>query len=91
MTLESIVDLLQRKNIRATYGAVAGVLGGISQGVMMGREISQRNSWIVSAETGLPTGYQQSQMHPNLLRLPIVLKTGPKLQKFLDKHLDNGN
>ena len=91
MTLESILDRLQRKNIRATYGAVAGVLGGSAQGVMTGRAVSQRNSWIVNAETGLPTGYQQGQMHPNLRRLPIVLKTGPKLQQFLDRHLDNGN
>ena len=91
MTLESIVDLLQRKNIRATYGAVAGVLGGIALGVMAGRENSHRNSWIVSEATGHPTGYRPDQMHPNLLRLPIVLKTGPKLQRFLDRHLDNGN
>ena len=92
MNLELILDLLQRETTRATYGAVAGVLGGIAQGVMTGRDISHRNSWIVSEKTWLPTGYQHGQMHPNLLRLPMVVLDSPaRLQRFLNRHLDNGN
>lgn len=87
MNLELILDFLQRENIRATYGAVAGVLGGIPQGVMLDREKSQRNSWVVNAETGTPTGYRTESLHPNLTRLPIVLNNREKLQRFLNKHI----
>ncbi len=92
MNLELILDLLQREKIRATYGAVAGVLGGIALGMMAGRENSHRNSWIVSEATGHPTGYRPDQMHPDLMQLPMIVLDSPeKLQRFLDRHLDNGN
>jgi hypothetical protein len=84
LSLEVIVDVLNRKNIRATYGAVAGVLGGNPQVVMKGQAVSQQNSWVVNARTGQPTGYRPSQMHPNLRRLPIIFDCPVRLQRFLD-------
>ena len=85
--LEKIVEILNRENVKATYGAVAGVLGRVPQGVMIDREKPQRNSWVVNAETNMPTGYRLDQLHPNLMRLPIVLHTREKLQRFLDRFL----
>lgn len=84
MNLEAIIGVLDRKNIRATYGAVAGVLGANPQSVMMGRVLSHRNSWIVNAKTGRPTGYGTNQLHPNLTRLPIIFDSPERLQRFLD-------
>jgi len=83
-TLDGIIDALNAGQLRATYGAVAGVLGVIAIGVMGDRDNCHRNSWIVATDNGLPTGYLEDEMHPNLTRLPIVLATPKRLQRFLD-------
>ena len=59
MSLEEIVDLLDRHGRRATYGAVAAVLGHSPRSLLRGRERGRRFSWIVNRETGMPTGYSE--------------------------------
>jgi hypothetical protein len=73
-TLSEIVDFLNSEQVRATYGAVAGLLGVVPRG--MGAQLgphTQERSWIVNAETGLPTDYSREEMHPALLRTDEVI------------------
>lgn len=66
MTRE-LLECLNRKRIRCTYGALAGVLGVTPRGV--GRflgERCQKASWVVRKKDGLPTGYRKDQMHPDV-------------------------
>jgi predicted RNase H-like nuclease len=70
-TLPKIASLLNQHHQRATYGAVAGLLGVLPRGVMNGRSKSPEYSWIVAAsgsEKGRPTGYETNQIHPECLR-----------------------
>ena len=78
--LVDILDFLNRTKIRATYGAVADVIGGIPQGV--GAKLGPRSpyaSWIVNKESGEPSGYMDAEKHPDLYSSPHVLTTGDEL------------
>jgi predicted RNase H-like nuclease len=69
--LPKIAALLNRHRQRATYGAVAGIVGILPLGLMNGRSKSQEYSWIVAAsgrDRGKPTGYDDQQMHPECRR-----------------------
>ena len=67
MTLDQILDCLNRKRVRATYGAVGAVIGRPVRGVgsALG-DRTRRASWVVNARTGRPTGYARSQLDPYL-------------------------
>lgn len=70
-TLDEIIEILNKYQQRATYGAVAGVLGRPPRGLMTGRDICEKNSWVVARRTnnrtgarrGWPTGYKDKQIH----------------------------
>jgi hypothetical protein len=84
-TLEDVVRFLNEQKIRATYGAVAEVVGGIAQGI--GARLDRlyaknpQASWVVNAESGLPTGYNLRERHPSLLISTDVITNGGQLQK----------
>jgi hypothetical protein len=80
VTLEEILQFLNHEQVRATYGAVAEVLG-ISPRSMGARLGTRRPevSWIVSAENGLPTGYSQDEWHPALLSRGEIIASGTVL------------
>ncbi|HKE21045.1 MAG TPA: DUF429 domain-containing protein [Bryobacteraceae bacterium] len=67
-SLTSISECLNRRKQRATYGAVAGLLGLVPRSLMVGQSRSWVFSWIVAANGGRPTGYSLSQIHPDCLR-----------------------
>ena len=82
--LDAILDGLEAHRTRATYAAVAGLVGASPQG--MGRllgERSPRKSWVVSARTGAPTGYLEQERDPNLFENAIVITTSEELADFL--------
>src|SRR3974390_2949583 len=85
LPLEDVVAYLNAAQIRATYGAVADLVGGIAQsiGTRLGGSWGRRPeaSWVVNARTGLPTDYRPHQRHPNLLRTPEVISTGVDLRR----------
>jgi hypothetical protein len=81
--LDAILDLLNRHHQRATYGAVAGMLGVMPRSVMQGREKNKRHSWIVNQDTGLPTDYHDFLMHPALLEGDEVLRTVEELVEWV--------
>jgi alkylated DNA nucleotide flippase Atl1 len=82
--LSEILDFLNAKKMRATYGAVAGYLGvqPRSIGAMLG-EHSQRASWVVNSIEELPTDYEKENIHPDLLRTSLVIKTAGALDRGL--------
>jgi len=81
--LDQILDLLNRYHQRATYGAVAGVLGRIPRSVLQGRPRDWRHSWVVSDETGLPSEYPAPKIHPDIARRPEILRTPDELEAWL--------
>ncbi len=55
--------------------------------LMGGRPRDHRHSWIVNQDTGLPTGYTEADMHPDLRKNETVIKTSFQLENWLR---DNG-
>lgn len=82
-TLDSILDLLNLHRQRATYGAVAKLVNRPPTFLMSGRTRDQRHSWVVNHRSGLPTGYEPEQIHPQLQENAQVLQTGDDLASFL--------
>jgi hypothetical protein len=82
-SFDEILDLLQRHRQRATYGAIGAVLDRPPYYLMGGRPRDHRHSWVVSKESGLPTGYGREHMHPELEARDEILSTGDRLERWL--------
>ncbi|MEO7997529.1 MAG: hypothetical protein ABI852_08795 [Gemmatimonadaceae bacterium] len=82
-TMDQILDELEDAQQRATYGAVAAVVGASPRALMSGRERNLRHSWVVNVRTGLPTDYPTELMHPDLASNAVVLKTREDLVVWL--------
>lgn len=83
VSLEDVVDFLDQRQLRATYGAVADVAGRTATFLMTGIPRAPRYSWIVNQKTLKPTGYTDEECHPALLRSSFVLKTGKELREWM--------
>lgn len=86
LEIDRIVALLQKYKQRATYGALGKIVGRHPRSVMQGRPKCARDSWIVSAATGIPTDYGSSQIDPDLESSPSVLETAEELAAWLREH-----
>ena len=85
VTLHLILDCLNYERIRCTYGAVAALIGGTARGVGQRLDAKDpRNSWIVNKATGEPTGYLDSQKHPDLHRTAHIITTEAELRDLLN-------
>lgn len=82
-TFDSIIDALAARRQRATYTAVAGLVGATARSLMVGRPRDPRHSWVVSMGTGQPTGYKAEQIDPELATRPEVLRTTDALRSWL--------
>ena len=82
-TLDAVLDRLNALPARATYRAVADLLGINPQAVLhrLG-PCRPEASWVVNAESGLPTGYQVHQLDP---RLPgsRIIRSADELRRRL--------
>jgi hypothetical protein len=83
-TLDSIIEQLDTYHQRATYGAVAALVNTSPRTLMSGRDRDPRSSWVVSRQTGQPTGYAPEQMHGSLTERENVLNTPESLRRWLD-------
>jgi hypothetical protein len=84
--LAAIVRFLNEHKVRATYKAVAEVLGVLP--ISMGRRLGphyQEASWIVNAKTGLPTGYARADIHPDVLTSTVLIRTGAELRRRMQQ------
>jgi hypothetical protein len=80
-SLDEILAFLNEQEIRATYGAVAEVLGTIplAMGALLGTR-RPKASWVVAADTGLPTAYEPTDCHPSLFRHSDIIRTAHELR-----------
>ncbi len=85
-TLDTIVESLERHSQRATYGAVAGLLGLEPYTLFNGRPFSAKNAWVVAKGTGRPTGYDDSKLPPDFFDNKRVLSTKKELVDWLATH-----
>jgi hypothetical protein len=81
--MEQIIDALDRERQRATYGAVAALLGKAPRTVMSGRQRDHRHSWVVGRKSGTPTGYNTDLLHPELLTHEHIIETRAELEHWL--------
>jgi hypothetical protein len=87
--MERIIAFLNGEHRRATYGAVGEALGLPPQtvGGMLGQRRPEA-SWIVSAETLEPTGYEAPEKHAALHEHPEVITTGLELLRRMSGLLE---
>jgi len=81
MTIDQILTALNKRRVRATYGAVGQVLGISARNV--GNRLGQRRpeaSWVVNAKTGKPSGYLPNECHKDLFSNTTILRTGAQVQ-----------
>jgi len=79
-----ILACLNRRKIRATDQAVAGLLGIPARNV--GRILGARRpaaSWVVSAATLRPADYSTEETHPELTRSGTVIESAEELKQFI--------
>ena len=81
--MDQVIDALDREHQRATYGAVAALLGKAPRTLMSGRQRDLRHSWVVSRKSGTPTGYDPALMHPELLAHDHIIETREELERWL--------
>jgi hypothetical protein len=83
MSSHDIIAILARYRQRATYGALAGIVGGLPRSVMSGLPKTPENSWIVAAASGLPTGYSAHELDAELQSRSNVISTADELLAWL--------
>ena len=86
LTLDQILEVLERHRQRVSFGAVAGVLRHDTQSLLKGYVRSPKTSWVVNKATGLPTGNMQEDYPPGLFENARVIETPEDLSAWLQKH-----
>jgi hypothetical protein len=84
--LDSILERLERYRQRATFGAVAELLGREPFTLFDGYPRIPRTSWVVSKSSGRPTGQDGSALHPDLFQNPHVISNSAELKAWLASH-----
>ena len=80
--LAEILRFLNETEGRATYEAVAEIVGGIPQSI--GGRLGVRRieaSWVVNASSGTPSGYAANQLHPSLIKRSEIISSGVELKR----------
>ena len=87
--LDTLLACLASHQQRATYGAVALLVGSQPRGLMYGRPRSPLNSWVVSKATGKPTGYRDGEIDPRQATSSSRVFDDPKeLRQWLSERLE---
>jgi hypothetical protein len=84
LSFDEIVEVLDQRGQRATYGAVAAILGQSPRSLLKGRDRGRRFSWIVNRGTGLPTGYEEEQIDPRLRDSAPAIASEAELRTWLE-------
>ncbi len=86
ITLDEVLDVLERHHQRATFGAVGGILERDPRSLFNGYVRSPKTSWVVSKSTGLPTGTKDLDYPPGLLENKRVIDAPNELRVWLREH-----
>ena len=81
--LDGVLAALNTHRQRATYSAVAGLVGKTPRSLMRGKPREHANSWIVSKGAGTPTGYADAETHPALMENATILDSPEALEAWL--------
>ena len=82
--INRVLEALQQEKTRCTYGALADYIGASPRDI--GKLLTPKrpeSSWVVNKKTGLPTGYETFQLHPDLKTHEKVLDQGDELRRLL--------
>jgi hypothetical protein len=90
ISIDQVLDLLNKHHQRATYGAVADLVGGHARSILQGRDRDWRHSWVVNQDTGLPTGYPKGKVHPAIAERPEILSTAGELKDWFERARNAG-
>ena len=83
LNLDQVIAALNQHQQRATYSAVASLLNQSPRGLMQSRPRARESSWIVSKATGKPTGYDEADVHPELMANEAIIETRDELAAWL--------
>jgi hypothetical protein len=86
LTLDEILDVLQRHHQRASFGAVAGILGRDPRSLFDGYMRTPGTAWVVNKSTGLPTGTKENDYPAGLLQNKHIIDTPDELRLWLRDH-----
>ena len=86
LTLDEILEVLERHHQRATFGAVAAILGCEPRSLFNGYVRSPKTAWVVSKATGLPTGTNKADYPPRLLENKLIIDRPDELREWLLEH-----
>lgn len=85
LSLEALIDVLERHCVRATYGAVGAYVNEPATFLMNDLPRTPRYSWIVNQQTLEPTGYSETEKHPRLRQTKMVLRNERQLREWLER------
>ena len=91
LLIPEITAILEKKKVKATYGALADMLGARAEYVISSFSKSRNNRWIVNAKTGLATGYADEFLDDDYRAKPIQLSDEDALLAFLSEQREVGN
>ena len=83
ISLDELVDCLEKHGRRATYGAVGEIVGMPARSVMHGRPKTAKNSWVVAKRDGKPSGYDFEQLDPRLASSPHPFSTSQEVLTWI--------
>jgi hypothetical protein len=86
LALDDILDILERHHQRATFGAVAGILGREPISLFEGYSRTPRTAWVVNKNTGLPTGTKEIDYPAGLLQTKRIIDAPQDLRAWLRDH-----
>jgi len=89
--ISDVLLALQENKTRATYGAVAQVVGATAFSVMSGCPRDPLHSWVVNKLTGDPTKYRHDQKHPDLYKNDRVIESPDTLESLLESYRQRSN
>jgi hypothetical protein len=86
--LDQVLRCLSTHAQRATYGAVAEVVGGEPRSFMRTRPRTHEYSWVVSKRTGRPSGFDERELDPRMRGvLSLVISDARCLRAWLQERL----
>jgi len=89
--IRQALDYLNDSKLRATYSAVQSYLGFKTFEKVDWDEVlgppREYTSWVVNKKTGMPDGYQPTELHPDLMASEEIITKGKHLQTAVEAFL----
>jgi alkylated DNA nucleotide flippase Atl1 len=82
----NLVAALAKHSQKATYAAVAGVVGLPARTVMNALLKDPQGEWVVAKQSHQPTGYSTNQLRPQLKSNSLVISSAAALTSWWEKH-----